>query len=260
MNSSHTFKILVLGQCISVGEGIVKESSYPQLVGQMLGLRFPMLSFQVELLPLLHPMGLKALVKSCLAERPDVMLLSLPAVFASIPYRVNHIYLQAPDVMRVARKFVSLIESRVQKDSTLAKLFGKRHALRMTSVIAPLSIAEYERLIEEAVEYCRTVSDCRVVLLGPGGFNEDTKIDDLESPEFCEDVNRMILRLGKKLNVATINAHEVTTSLGGKIFQNGNHRWNQDGHEIMAREIESVLARQIQQMESRSTAITGYQR
>jgi hypothetical protein len=248
MNTTHKFKILILGQCISIGEGIRKESSYPQLVKQMLGLRFPMLSFQVEILPLLHPTGLKALIKSCLQLRPDVVLLSLPAIFASIPYRVNHLYLQAPDIMRTARKFISMVESRIRGDLTLATLFSKRHALRMTSVIGPLSIAEYERLIEDAMLYCRTASNCRVVLLGPGGFNEDTKIDDLESPEFCGEVNQMILRVAKKLNVAVINAHELTTDLGGKVFQFGNHRWNQQGHEIVAREIGSVLASQIQHL------------
>jgi hypothetical protein len=250
MNATHKFKILILGQCISVGDGVRKESSYPQLVRQMLSLRFPMLSFQVDVLPMLHPTGLKALVRSCLSLHPDVMLLSLPAIFAAIPYRVNHLYLQAPDIMRTARKFIGMVESRIRSDSAMAKLFGKRHALSMTTVIAPLSIAEYERVIEDAILYCRTASNCRVVLLGPGGFNEDTKIGDLESPEFCGEINQMILRLGKRLNVAVINAHELTTDLGGKVFQFGNHRWNQQGHEVMAREIESVLASQIRQMEA----------
>lgn len=245
MSSQNKFKIFILGQCIASAAGVDERVSYPELIRRFLSLRFPELFFETSVLPLLHPTGLKALIRSCLPSQPDVILLSLPAVFASIPYRANHIYLQAPEIMRVARKFVQKIESRIRSDSALAKLFDRRAALMPTSVIAPLGIAEYESLVAESVAFCKGASDCRIILLGPGGFNEDTETSDLKSPEFCSEVNQMILRVGEKYSLPVINAYDWTTTQGGKVFQRGNHRWNEAAHEAMAREIESVIAADI---------------
>jgi hypothetical protein len=244
----------MLGQCITSGVGVEEGASYPELTKRFLSLRFPTLSFQVSLLPMLHPTGLKALINSCLPSRPDVILISLPAIFASIPYRANQVYLQAPEIMQAARKFIRLIESKIRRDSTLTKLFAKRGGLMPTSVIAPLTVTEYERLITEAVVFCLSESDCRLVLLGPGGFNEDTEIPDLKSPELCSAVNQMILRIGKRYSVPVINAYEWATNQGGKVFQRGNHRWNAAAHETMARAIESVIAAQLQSQLQNSTA------
>jgi hypothetical protein len=245
MRTSNKFRIIVLGQCIATGAGVDENSAYPGLTARFLSTRFPELSFEMTVLPLLHPTGLKALVASCLPSRPDVILISLPAVFACIPYRANQIYLQAPEIMQVARKFVMLIESKIRSDSGLAKLFGKRSSLMPSSVIAPLTVPEYRRLIEEAVVYCRSASECRLVLLGPGGFNEDAKIDDLKSPELCSEINQMIMGVGEKYFLPVINAHDWATSQGGKVFQRGTHRWRESAHEVMAREIESVIASQV---------------
>jgi len=255
MNSRNSFKILVLGQCIAGSVGIDEKASYPELTRRFLSLRFPSLSFQVSVAPLLHPTGLQSLINSCLSSQPDVILISLPAIFASIPYHANHIYLQAPEVMQVARRFVRLVESKIRGDSALAKLFSKRSALMPTSVIAPLSVNEYERLVAEAIVSCQSASDCRLILLGPGGFNEDTEIPDLKSPELCSEVNRMILRVGEKFGIPVINAHDWAAGQGGKVFQRGNHRWNETTHEMMAREIESVIAAQLRALQPNGPAI-----
>ena len=123
-------RILFLGQCIAAGYGIDGTSSYPRLIQQMLSAQFPDLGIKIEFRPLLHPTGLKALIESSLSSNPDIIFISLPAIFASIPFRVNSIYLTAPDIMRIARSFVERVESRIRRDSGLAKLLGRRSALR----------------------------------------------------------------------------------------------------------------------------------
>src|SRR5437870_3066154 len=125
----RAIRILFFGQCIAAGYGVDEASSYPKLIQQMLIAEFPDLSFKMEFRPLLHPSGLRALIRSSLSSDPDIIFISLPALFASIPFRVNSIYLIAPDIMRIARAFVEKIESRIRRDSGLAKAFGKRSAL-----------------------------------------------------------------------------------------------------------------------------------
>src|SRR5204862_540582 len=105
-----------------------------------------------------------------------------PAMFAAIPFRVNSIYLAAPDIMRIARSFVEKIESRIRRDTGLARSFSKRSALMPTVVCPPVSCDEYDGLIEDAITFCRQTSTCRVILMGPGGFNEDATIEYLKSP------------------------------------------------------------------------------
>ncbi|HZS08129.1 MAG TPA: hypothetical protein VFD58_25065 [Blastocatellia bacterium] len=241
----RSIRIIFLGQCIAAGYGIDDVNAYPKLVCRLLAAQFPGLSFQPDFRPLLHPVGLKALLRSCLSSAPDIIFISLPAIFASVPFRLNSLYLAAPDVMNLARSFVRKIEASVRKDSALARAFRKRSAFVPTVVCAPVSPDEYERLVEDAVRFCQQTSACRVVLMGPGGFNVDTGNEELKSPEMCSVINQAILRVGGRLDVPVINAHDWMTDQGGKVFSPGNHRWNQLGHEIMAREIQAVIGAEV---------------
>jgi hypothetical protein len=192
----RAIRIQFLGQCIAAGCGVDGASSYPRLIQQMLRAQFPELSFEIEFRSLLHPTGLKVLIQSSLSSDPDIIFIGLPAMFAAIPFRVNSLYLAAPDIMRIARSFVEKIESRIRRDSGLARLFGKRSALLPTVVCPLLSCDEYKRLIEDAITFCQQSSTCRVILMGPGGFNEDAENQDLKSPEMCSTINQMIIGIG----------------------------------------------------------------
>jgi hypothetical protein len=252
MSQTHgAIKLLFLGQCIARGQDVGEANSYPHLVQQMLSTQFPTLRFELKFRPLSHPTGLKTLLASCLPEQPDIIFISLPAIFASMPFRVNSLYLIAPDVMHIARSFVVKIEARLRKDSALAKLFSKRYVLQPTVKCPPVTCDEYRELIEEALSFCQQASPCRLILMGPGGFNEDTETEELKSPEQCEAINQMILAVGRRLDVPVINAHDWMTSHGGKVFLPGDHRWNQWGHEVMAREIQSVVATQLKALKAR---------
>ncbi len=251
MSKAHgAIKLLFLGQCIASGHDIGEANAYPRLVQQMLGAQFPTLRFELKFRPLSHPTGLKALLASCLPEQPDIIFISLPAIFASMPFRVNSLYLIAPDVMHLAHSFAVKIEARLRKDSALAKLFSKRYVLQPTMKCAPVTCDEYRQLIEEALSFCQQASHCRLILMGPGGFNEDTETEELKSPEQCEAINQMILAVGRRLNVPVVNAHDWMTGQGGKVFLPGDIRWNQLGHEVMAREIQSVVAAQVKALKA----------
>ena len=96
-------KTLFLGQCIATGLGLRPDSSYPLLLQQHLRLRYPGLGFPLRVYPLRHPQGLPALMKAVLPEKPDLLFVSLPGMFASAPTRVNLLYHQAPEVVPRAR-------------------------------------------------------------------------------------------------------------------------------------------------------------
>jgi hypothetical protein len=241
-------KILFLGQCIAQGYGIGAANSYPQLVQQMLSTQFPTLRFELKFNPLLHPTGLKALLANCLPQQPDIIFISLPAIFAAIPFQVNSLYLIAPEIMQVAHSFALQIQARLRQDSTLAKLFSKRSVFQPIKRCAPVTCTEYKRLIEDAIRFCQQASTCRLILMGPGGFNEDNRTGELQSPVLGNEINRMILAVGQELGVTVVNAQDWMTSQGGKVFFPGDNRWNQIGHQIMAREIQSIVAKQVRQL------------
>jgi hypothetical protein len=207
--------------------------------------RFPALDFEIDFRPLLHPSGLKALMKASLTLKPDIIFISLPAIFAAIPFRVNSLYLLSPDVMNLARTFLRKIESSVGRDSKFAKLFEKKSALMPTMVRPALQVNDYERLIEEAVLFCQQTSDCKLVLMGPGGFNEDTRDDDALTPELFQTLNEKIISLGKRLNVAVVNANDAMAAQDGSVFLRDNQKWSAAGHQIMAQELTSVLTSEI---------------
>jgi hypothetical protein len=244
----NKIKILFLGQCIAAGFSVGESNAYPNITKAMLHTRFPNLDFEIDFKPLLHPSGLTALMKACLALKPHIIFLSLPAIFAATPFRVNSLYLLSPDVMNLARTFLRKIESTVRKDSKLAKLFEKKSAIMPTMVRPALQVDDYERLIEEAVMFCQQSSDCKLVLMGPGGFNEDTRDRNELTPELFQVLNEKIINLGKRLGVAVVNANDAMAAQDGNVFLRDTQKWSAAGHQIMAQELTSVLATEISKL------------
>jgi hypothetical protein len=167
-------------------------------------------------------------------------------MFAATTWRVNVIYEMAPELVDTARSFMQKIEAKLKGNAgpeagtTLDRAFALR---------PPISISEYESLIQEAVESCHRRSNCRVVLMGPGRFNEDS-IEDyaVHSPELWSSVNEMVRSVGKRLNVPVINVQDALGDDAGEVFLPKNHRWSELGHEIVAREVEAALALQVAQL------------
>lgn len=243
-----SIKVLFLGQCLQYGyANVSKSSTFADLAASMLRVRFPGLSFKFDFKYLYHPTGLKAILKHrLLLSRPDVALINLPALYAATAWRVNLVYEMAPELVDTARSFMRKVEAKIKRSSgpQQATMLDKAFAIRR-----PISIAEYESLVQEAVEDCKRASSCRIMLMGPGRFNEDSVEDyAMHSPELWSSVNQMVLRVGKRLDVAVINAQEALAEHGGEVFTPNNHRWSEYGHEIIAREVESALASQVTQL------------
>jgi hypothetical protein len=82
--------------------------------------------------------------------------------------------------------------------------------------------------------------------MGPGRFNEDTKDNyAIPSPSLWPSVNEMVGRIGKSTNTAVIDVQSALSEHGGEVFLPNNIRWSRVGHQIVAREVECVLASQI---------------
>jgi hypothetical protein len=250
---SNKIKILFLGQCIAAGFSVGEANAYPTITKALLQTRFPALDFEIDFRPLLHPSGLKPLLKTAIALKPDIIFLSLPAIFAAIPFRVNSLYLLSPDIMNLARTFVRKIEASVRRDSKFAKILEKKSALMPTMVRPAVQVTDYERLIEEAVIYCQQSSECRLVLMGPGGFNEDTKEIDELTPELFRSLNQAIINLGRRLGVAVVNANDAMADQDNGVFLRDNQRWSAAGHQVMAQELTSVLASEITKLKCSET-------
>jgi hypothetical protein len=244
-HQKNKIKILFLGQCIAAGFSVGEANAYPTITKTLLHTRFPTLEFEIDFRPLLHPSGLKPLLKTAIGLKPDIIFLSLPAIFAAIPFRVNSLYLLSPDIMNLARTFVRKIEASVRRDSRFAKVLEKKSVLMPTMVRPALPVNDYERLIEEAVVYCQKSSQCKLVLMGPGGFNEDTREINELTPELFHNLNQAIIKLGKRLGVAVVNANDAMAEQEQTVYLRGNQRWSADGHKIMAQELTSVLASEI---------------
>ena len=95
------------------------------------------------------------------------------------------------------------------------------------------------------MRYCQESSKCRIVLLGPGGFNVDADLDCLPAEDAYKAVNDMTIDIGRELNVAVINATEIMAAHDGTVYQPTTNVWSEDGHQIMAREIGSVIASEV---------------
>ena len=243
--NSGGIKVLFLGQCLQYGYANVRKSAtFADLAASMLRARFPRVRFNFDYKFLYHPVGLKAILKHrLLLSRPDVALINLPAMYTARPWRVNLVYEMAPELVDTARSFMQTIEARVRGSNQ------RQQTTKLDTAFAvrpPILIDEYERLIEQSVADCKRVSSCRIVLMGPGRFNEDT-IEDYEvhSPEVWSSVNEMVHRVGKRLDVAVINAQAALSEYGPEVFVPSNHRWSEYGHEIIAREVEAALASQV---------------
>jgi hypothetical protein len=240
-----SIKVLFLGQCLQYGyANVSKSATFADLAASMLRVRFPGLTFKFDFKFLYHPRGLKAILKHrLLLSRPDVALINLPAMYTARPWRVNLVYEMAPELVDSARSFMQTIEARARgsKQRQQATMLDKAFTIR-----PPISIEEYESLIEEAVADCKRASSCRIVLMGPGRFNEDT-IEEyaVHSPEVWSSVNEMVMRVGKRLDVAVINAQAALAEYGAEVFIPANHRWSEYGHEVIAREVEAALATQV---------------
>jgi hypothetical protein len=243
-----SIKVLFLGQCLQYGyANVSKSATFADLAASMLRVRFPGLSFKFDFKFLYHPSGLKAILKHrLLFSCPDVALINLPAMYTARPWRVNLVYEMAPELVDTARSFMQSIEAKMRTDSERRQttMIDKAFAVR-----PPIRVDEYETLVEDAVRDCLQASQCRIVLMGPGRFNEDT-IEDypIHSPEIWSSVNQMVLRVGKRLGVSVINAQEALAQYGGEVFTPNNHRWSEYGHEIIAREVEAALASQVTEL------------
>lgn len=244
--AGNRLKVLFLGQCLQYGyAGISRYETFPNHAAMILRAQFPTLDLKFDLKYLHHPTGLKAILKHrLLLTKPDIALISLPALFAATTWRVNLIYQIAPEIVDTARAFRINVKARAKGAASFTatgKLFDKLFALQ-----PPLGLDHYEQLIEEALVYCSQIASCRFVLMGPGRFNDDTNEDyAIHSPELWSSVNQMILRLGQRTNVPVVNTQEVLTRHGSEVFINNNHRFSRFGHEVVGREVANVLASQI---------------
>jgi hypothetical protein len=240
-----TLKILFLGQCIQYGyEGVDKSSTFVSLAATGLSRRFPQLRLRLDLKHLYHPKGLKAILKHrLLFSRPDITVISVIATFAAAYTRVNLVYEIAPEVVDTARSFLQKLEAKrsgrggtVKADTPIDKLLSWQ---------PPLALDEYARLIEEGVELCQAAG-CRVVLLGPGRFNEDG-VDGytIPSPALWSSVNEMVRGLSKAKGVTMVDTTGALSEYGGEVFMPNNIRWSPFGHRLVAREVEQAIASEI---------------
>jgi len=133
-----------------------------------------------------------------------------------------------------------------------AKVKGSSHRQASTildglfAIRPPIAVDEYERMVEEALLECKRTSSCSIVLIGPGRFNNDTAEEyAVHSPELWSAVNQMVLRIGERLNLPVVNAQDALAEYDAEVFISKNHRWSGFGHEVVAREVEAVVASQI---------------
>ena len=240
-------KILFLGQCLQYGyEGLSRYETYPNHAATILKAQFPNLSIKFHFKYLHHPTGLNAILKDRLPlTKPDIALVSLPAMFAATSWRVNRIYQIAPEIVDTARAFRRSVEARAKGASAQFVAAGKLFDKAFT-VQPPIDLVHYERLIEEAVLYCNRNSPCRLILMGPGRFNEDTNEDyAIHSPELWSSVNSMILRVAARMDVPVVDAQGALAEHGSEVFIAHNHRFSQLGHRVVGQEVANVLASQL---------------
>lgn len=238
-------KILFLGQCLQSGyDGVPASATYPNLAHAALSTRFPQLNFIFEIRLLVHPKGLKALLKYRLATfKPDIVVITALATFTATHWGASILYEIAPEIVVAARSFLERLDAKFRRGPTFGKLLDKTQGLRPKVLHPPLQLDEYEHLLEDGINQCRRTSSCRLALMGPGGFNEDTKNDfKLQSPRLWSSVNQMALSLGKRLDVPVINAQEALDEYSGEVFLRNDHRFSQFGQVVVAREVEAVLA------------------
>lgn len=113
---SSAIKVLFLGQCLQYGyEGVNSYATFPNLAASILRAQFPDLRFEFDLRYLYHPIGLKAILRHLLsATRPNIAVISLPAMFAATCWRVNLVYQIARELVDTAWTFMRKIEAKVR--------------------------------------------------------------------------------------------------------------------------------------------------
>jgi hypothetical protein len=212
----------------------------------MLRAQFPGIKFRIDLKHLYYPTGLKAILRHRLRfARPDIIVIGLPAMYAATEWRVNMIYDIAPEVVDTARTFMRRIEAAVarrpaypqSRDTLLDKTFARKK---------PISIPAYESLVSEAIADAKQANGCRLILMGPGAFNEDTnEVYELHSPELWSAVNDMLSGVAKRFDIPFIDMQGALGEHGGEVFCPANHRFSSHGHEVVAREVTRVIASQV---------------
>ncbi|MEW6211055.1 MAG: hypothetical protein AB1631_22010 [Acidobacteriota bacterium] len=249
LNSPRDIRILFLGQCIQYGyEGVSRYSTYPNVAASILMAQFPSFRFKFDFKYLHHPTGLKAILQHRLPlTRPRLTVITLPAMFAATHWRVNLVYQIAPELVDTARSFMRQIEAKVRGVDQTA--LGRHTLIDKTfAVQPPLSLDNYERLVETALSYAKQTSR-RIILMGPGRFNDDTHEDyAVHSPQLWSSVNEMVARLGARLNLPVINMQDALTEYGGEVFISNNHRFSEFGHEVVGREVARVLAAELRML------------
>ena len=241
-------RILFLGQCLVYGyDGVDQGSTFVNHAINNLATRFPDHDITLDRKHLYHPNGLKAILRHrFLFSQPDIVVISVIASFAVQRTRVNLLYEMAPEIVDTARSFMRKIEARV---------IGYRGAPKQQTAIdkflawhPPIALDEYERLVEEGVDICQS-KGARVLLLGPGRFNEDIKADFsvplAEVPILFDSVNEMVRRVSKRTKAQIVDARGALCQRGGEVFLPQNIRWSHQGHDLVARELENALASEI---------------
>jgi hypothetical protein len=248
--SRPAVKVLLLGQCLQYGyDGVSSEATFPRVAAGILRREFPAIDFRFDFKHLYHPIGLKAILHHRLrVTKPDIALINLAAMFAARPWRVNAIYELAPELVDTARAFARRIEAAIRRESVLSRP-AETKIDKIFTWHPPLALDEYERLVRDAVEFAKQISPCRLVLIGPGSFNEDTiEQYPIHNPQLWSTVNEMIGRVARTTGAEFLNVQGVLSQHGGEVFIRANHRFSILGHEHVARELSSSIGALIPQI------------
>jgi hypothetical protein len=257
--ADKTVKILFLGQCLQYGyQGVSRYATYPNVAASILKAQFPSVKFKFDLKYLHHPSGLKAILRHRLpVTRPDFVVINLPAMFAATCWRVNLVYEIAPEIVDTARSFVRKVEAKIKgvgtgalnRETAIDKMIGQK---------PPIPLDEYERIVAEAISHANQISPCRIIFMGPGAFNEDTIENyEIHSPELWSSVNEMVIRLTGRFNLPMIDVQGVLAGHSGEVFLNENHRFSEQGHAVVGREVASVLAAEVRMKNLGGAMLSG---
>jgi hypothetical protein len=253
----QNLKVLFLGQCIQYGyEGVDKSATFVSQAAPHLKRQFPHVELRLDLKHLYHPRGLKAILKHrLLFSRPDIVVISVVAMFAATYTRVNMLYEIAPEVVDTARSFFQKLEA---KGAGRKQVNASTSLDRFLSWHPPIALDEYKRLINEGIELCQAAG-CRVVLLGPGRFNEDAQMVGVTnpSPEIWTSVNEMVRNLSRAKGVAMVDCSGALSEHGGEVFLRENIRYSAFGHQVLAREVARVLASEIIILQGAANGVAG---
>ena len=241
-NGRTSVNLLFLGQCLQYAyPGVDESDTFPQLARSMLTARFPHFEFNLDRKYVYHPKGLRAILQHRLQFRtPDIVVIAVSGIFAASRWRVNMIYEIAPEVIDTARSFLQRIDAKLEgqyRSKATEKLLDS-----IFSWHPPITLPEYEKLLEEAVLMCRNTAGAAVVLIGPSRCDDDT--DEgyaLQSPELWRSVNQMALRLGERLRIPVLDTQDLFTDFGREVIVPGTVKYSLYGHQVVAREVQRIL-------------------